>query len=124
MTVAAVRAVGATKTTMVTAMAGGTNNNQLKAQLRPAHNGKEDDMPGMCLTVVVVAVTTVWEGGSVTATVEEAATAAAEEADDGRSGRRCAVYSFLVQLFLSPSPPLPLKAKVTMRPLSFLPQTL
>ncbi len=91
-TVAAVWAAGATKTTMVTAMAGGINNNQLKAQQRPAHDGDKDDMPGMCLAVVVGAAMTVWEGGSVTATVEEAATAAADEADDGRGGRCCAVY--------------------------------
>ena len=104
MTVAAVRAAGATKTATVTAMTGGTNNNQLKAQLRPAHNGDEDDTPGMCLAVVVVAAMTVWEGGSAKATVEEAATAAAEEADDGRGRLCCTVYSFLVQLFFSSSP--------------------
>ncbi len=63
-TVAAVRAAGATKTIMVTAMAGGTNNNQLKAQLCPAHNSNKNDMPGMCLMVVVVAEMTVWEGGA------------------------------------------------------------
>ncbi len=80
-------------------MAGGTNNNQLKAQLRPAHDGDKEDTPGMCLAVVVVAAMMVWEGGSTTATVEETVTAAAEEADDGRGGRRCAVYSFLVRLF-------------------------
>ncbi len=118
------RAVGATKTTTVTAMAGGTNNNQLKAQLSPAHDGDKDDTPGMCLAMVVVAAMTVWEGGSATATVEEAATAAGDKADDGRGGRRCAVYSFLVRLFFSPSPPLSLKAQATVRPLSFLPQTL
>jgi hypothetical protein len=105
-------------------MAGGTNNNQLKAQLCPAHDGNEEDTPGMCLTVVVVAVIMVWEGGSAMATVEELATAAAEEVDNGRGGQHCAVYSFLVQLFFSLSPPLPLKAKATVRPLSFLPQTL
>jgi hypothetical protein len=115
MTVGAVRAEGATKTTTVTAMAGGTNNNQLKAQLHPANNGNKDDMTGMCLAVVVVAGMRVWEGGSATATVEEAATAAAEEADNGRGGQRCAVYSFLVRLFFSPSPPLPLKAKAFFR---------
>jgi hypothetical protein len=65
-------------------MAGGTNNNQLKTQLCPAHDGNKDNMPRMCLTVVVVVAMTVWEGGSATAMVEEAATAAAEEADDGR----------------------------------------
>ncbi len=87
MTVVAVRAAGATKTTMVTAIAGATNNNQLKAQLCPAHDGNKDDMPGMCLTVVVVAAAMrVWEGGSATAMVEEVATVAAEEADDGRVG--------------------------------------
>ncbi len=59
-------------------MAGGTNNNQLKAQLCPAHDGNKDDTPGMCLAVVVVAAMTVWEGGSVTARDEKAATAAAE----------------------------------------------
>jgi hypothetical protein len=65
-------------------------------------------------------------GGSARATVEEAARAAAEEADDGRGGRHCAVYSFLVQLFFSPSPspPLRLKAEAMVQPLSFLPQTL
>jgi hypothetical protein len=105
-------------------MAEGTNNNQLKAQLRPAHDGDEEDTLGMSLAVVVVVAMTVWEGGSATAMVEEAATAAAEEADDGRGGRCCAVYSFLVRLFFSPSPPLPLKAEAMVRPLLFLPQTL
>jgi hypothetical protein len=105
-------------------MAGGTNNNQLKAQLCPAHDGNEDNTPGMCLAVVVMVAMMVWEGGSATAMVEEAATAAAEEADDGRGRLRCAVYSFLVRLFFSPSPPLPMKAEATVRPLSFLPQTL
>ncbi len=124
MTVAAVREAGATKTTTVTAMAGGTNNNQLKAQFCPAHDSDKDDTPRMCLAVVVVAAMMVWEGWSVMATVEEAATAAAEDADDGWGGQRCAVYSFLVQLFFLPSPPLLLKTKVTVRPLSFFPQTL
>jgi hypothetical protein len=78
----------------VTAMAGGTNNNQLKAQLCPAHDGDKDDTPGMCLAVVVVAAMTVWEGGSMTAMVEKAVTAAADEVDDGRSGQCCAVYFF------------------------------
>jgi hypothetical protein len=64
MTVVAVRAAEATKRTMVTAMAGGTNNNLLKAQLHPAHNGDKDDMPGMCLMVVVVAAMLVWERGA------------------------------------------------------------
>ncbi len=77
-------------------MAGGTNNNQLKAELCPAHNGDEDDTPGMCLAVVVVAAMTVWEGGSAMATVKEAIMVAAEEADDGRGGQCCAVHSFLV----------------------------
>jgi hypothetical protein len=75
-------------------MAGGTNNNQLKAQLCPAHDGDEDDMPRMCLALVVMVAMTLWEGGSMMATVEEAATVAAEEAEDGRGGQRCAVYSF------------------------------
>jgi hypothetical protein len=123
MTVAAVRAVRATKT-MVTAMAGDTNNNQLNAQLCPAHDGNKDDTPGMCLAVVAVAEMLVWEGRSATATVEVAAMVAAEEADDGRGRQRCAAYSFLVQLFFSPSLPLPLKAKATVGLLSFLPQTL
>jgi hypothetical protein len=101
-------------------MAGGTNNNQLKAQLCPAQDGNENDTHGMCLTVVVVAAMTVCEGGSAMETVEEAATAAAEEADDGRGGQRCAVYSILVRLFFSPTPPLPLKAEATVRLLSFL----
>jgi hypothetical protein len=78
-------------------MAGGMNNNQLKAQLCPAHDGDKDDMPGVCLAVVVVVVMTVWEGGSAMATVEEVGMAAAEEADDGRGGQCCAVYSFLVR---------------------------
>ncbi len=114
---AAVRAAGATKTTTVTAMAEGTNNNQLKAQLLPAHDGNKDDTPRMCLAVVVVAAMLVWEGGSAMAMVEEAATAAAEEADNGRGGQCCAEYSFLFRLFFSPSPPLPLKAEATVRPL-------
>jgi hypothetical protein len=37
----------------------------------------------MCLAVVAVAAMLVWKGGSTMAMVEEAATAAAEEADDG-----------------------------------------
>ncbi len=66
MVAAAAAAVGVaiTATTMVTAMAGGTNNNLLKTQLHPAHDGDEDDTPGMCLAVVVVAAMTVWEGGA------------------------------------------------------------
>jgi hypothetical protein len=64
MTVAAVRAAGATKTTTVTAMAGGINNNQLKAQLCPAHDGDKDDTPGMCLAVLAVAAMLVWGGGA------------------------------------------------------------
>ncbi len=84
-TVAAVRAAGATKTTTVTAMAGGTDNNQLKAQLCPVHDSDKDDTPGMCLAVVVVAAMTVWEGRSTTAMVEEAATAAADKADNVRA---------------------------------------
>jgi hypothetical protein len=43
MTVAAVRAAGATKTTMVTAMAGGTNNNQLKTRRGSGRNGGGGD---------------------------------------------------------------------------------
>jgi hypothetical protein len=58
-----VRAAGATKTTTVTAMAGGTNNNQLKAQLCPVHVENEDNTPGMYLAVVVVVAMMVWEGG-------------------------------------------------------------
>ncbi len=61
---ATVRAAGATKTTTVTAMAGGTNNNLLKAQLCPAHDGDKDNTPGMCFTVVVVEAMMVWEGGA------------------------------------------------------------
>jgi hypothetical protein len=105
-------------------MAGGTNNNQLKAQLHPVHDGDKDNMPGMCLAVVVVAAMTVWEGGNATAMVEEAATVAADEVDDGRGGQHCAIYCFLVRFFFSPSPPLPLKAKAMVQPLLFLPQTL
>ena len=63
-TVVAVRATGATKTITVTAMAEGTTNNQLKAQLCPVHDGDKDDTPGMCLAVVVVAEMMVWEGGA------------------------------------------------------------
>ncbi len=51
---AAVRAAGATKTTTVTAMAGGTNNNQLKAQLCPVHGGNKDNTPRVLLAVVAV----------------------------------------------------------------------
>jgi hypothetical protein len=40
----------------------------------------------MCLAVVAVVAKSVVGQGSLTATVEEAATAAAEEADDGWSG--------------------------------------
>ncbi len=83
---AAVRAAGATKTTTVTAMAEGTNNNQLKTQLCPAHDGNEDNTPRMCLAVVVVVAMTVWEGGSAMAKVDKAETAAVEEADNGRGG--------------------------------------
>ncbi len=43
----------------------------------------------------------VWEGGSMTAMVEEAATAAADEADDGQGGRRCAVNFFSLIIFLT-----------------------
>ncbi len=64
MTVVTVRAVGARKTTTVIAMAGGTNNSQLKAQVCPAHDGNKDDMPEMCLAVVAVAAMMVWEGGA------------------------------------------------------------
>ncbi len=88
------------------------------------HDGDEDNMPGMCLAVVAVVAMSVWEGGSTTAMVEEAAMAAAEEADDGQGGQRCAVYSFLVQLLFSLSPPKPLKAEASVRLLLFLPQTL
>jgi hypothetical protein len=59
-------------------------------------DGDKDDTPGMCLAVVVVVAMTVWEGESATATVEEVATVAAEEADDGLGGQRCAVYSIVV----------------------------
>jgi hypothetical protein len=78
----------------------------------------------MCRTVVAVAVMSVWGGGSVTATVEEAMMAAAEEVDDGRGRATLGRIYFFVQLFFSPSPPLPLKAKATVWLLSFLPQTL
>jgi hypothetical protein len=44
-------------------MAGGTNNNLLKAQLSPAHDGNKDNTPGMCIVVVVVVAMMVWEGG-------------------------------------------------------------
>jgi hypothetical protein len=40
-------------------------------------------MPGMCLAVVAVTALSVVGRGSATATVEEVATVAVEEADDG-----------------------------------------
>ncbi len=43
-------------------------------------------MPGMCLAVVAVAAMSVVGEGSTMATVEEAATVAAEEADEADSG--------------------------------------
>ncbi len=50
-------------------------------------------MPRMCLAVVTVVAMSVVGGGSATATVEEAATAVAEEADGGRCGLRlCSVF--------------------------------
>ncbi len=49
----------------------------------------------MCVAVVAVAAMSVMGGGSVMATVEEAAMAAAEEADDWRGGwRLCSVFYF------------------------------
>jgi hypothetical protein len=42
-----------------------------------------------------------WEGGSALATVEEAATAAADEADDGQGGQRCAVFFFSLINFIT-----------------------
>jgi hypothetical protein len=48
-------------------------------------------MPGMCLIAVVVAAMLVVGQGSVMARVEGVATAAAEEAGDGRCGRRLRV---------------------------------
>jgi hypothetical protein len=96
MTVVTVRAAVATKTTTVTEMAGGTNNNQLKAQLCPAQDRDKDNMPGKCLAVVVVAAISVYEGRSAIVTIEEAVPAAAEEGDNGWGGQRCAVYSFFV----------------------------
>ncbi len=50
-------------------------------------------MPVMCLAVVAVAGMSVVGWGSATTIVEEAATAAAEEADNGRGGRGLRVYS-------------------------------
>jgi hypothetical protein len=46
-------------------------------------DSNEDDTPEMCLTVVAVAAMSVVGRGSATAMVEEAVTAAAEEADHG-----------------------------------------
>jgi hypothetical protein len=56
----------------------------------------------MCLAVVAVAVMSVMGGGSATATVQEAATEAAEEADDGPGGwRLCSVFYFSPIFFLT-----------------------
>jgi hypothetical protein len=46
MTVVAVRAAGATKTNTVTAIGGGTNNNQLKAIRGRKRNGSSDGGEG------------------------------------------------------------------------------
>jgi hypothetical protein len=53
----------------------------------------------MCRAVVAVAAMSVWGGGSATATVEEAMTTAAEEADDGQGQAMLGRIFFLVQLF-------------------------
>jgi hypothetical protein len=50
-------------------------------------------MPGMCLALVAVAAMLVVWGGSATATVEEAAMAAAEEADETDNGPQVCTYS-------------------------------
>ncbi len=59
-------------------------------------NSNKDNTPRMRLAVVAVAVMlVVVVGGSAMATVEEAATAAAEEAGDWQGGwRLCSVYYF------------------------------
>ena len=68
----------------------------------------------MCLTVVAVAAMSVVGGGSATATKDEAATEAAEEAGNGPGGwRLCSVFYFS-PIFFSPSPPLPPKAEATL----------
>jgi hypothetical protein len=56
-------------------------------------------MLGMCLAVVAEAAMSVVGRGSATAMVEEAATAEAEEAGNGRGGRGLRVHS-TIYLFL------------------------
>ncbi len=59
-------------------------------------------MPGMCLAVVAVAAMSVVGGESATATVEEAAREAAEEAGDGPGGWwLCSVFYFSPIFFLT-----------------------
>ncbi len=62
-------------------------------------------MPGICLTVVAVAAMLVVGRGSAMAMVDEAATAAAEEADDGWGGRgglrECTPFIFTSSNFSS-----------------------
>ncbi len=48
-------------------------------------NSDEDNIPGMCLVVIAVVAMSVLGGGSTRA-MEEVATAAAEEANDGWGG--------------------------------------
>ncbi len=56
----------------------------------------------MCLAVVAVVAMSVVGGGSITATVEEAATEAAEEAGHGPGGwRLCSVFYFSPIFFLN-----------------------
>jgi hypothetical protein len=52
-------------------------------------------------------------GGGVLTRVEEVATTAAEEADNGRCRQRLCSIFFLGLIFFSPSPPLPWKAEAT-----------
>jgi hypothetical protein len=52
----------------------------------------------MCLAVVAVVAMSVVGQGSAAATVEEAATAAVEEVDNGRGGQGLRVYSIYFYL--------------------------
>jgi hypothetical protein len=58
-------------------------------------NSDKDDMPGLCLLVVVVAAMLVLGGESAIARVKEAVRAAAEEVENGWGRwRLCSVFLF------------------------------